>query len=644
MKKVLLLSLALVFGVTTFAQTKRVISSKAKESVQVTKPDRNAHDPIVEETPFTPIATPTKAPVVNRWDEIEEAQILETQYDLQSNASVSNRMWAWPDGTVSAVATMSNSAPGWSDRGTGYNYYDGSVWGDIPTERVESVRTGWPSIAPLGANGEILVYHTDNNVAYQTRENKGTGEWVDHGELDVPAVGGGTGMTWPRVATSGNNNQYVHIVSAEQNSSATNEVWIYYGRSTDGGQTFGDFGFFPEIEMETYYDKRYYSADCYSIASRGDVVAVLFTDMWWDTFVVKSEDNGETWEKIMIHKHLYPGHDLVVPITDTLRSTDGSGAIAIDANGKVHVTFGLFAYGNEDPNGTTFSIFPILNNGIVYWNEDMGEIPTNPNKASFTLDVEYLESLGMLVGEVPDLDGDGEVTLDIIGQFENVYHYRNYGVCSFPAISIDNRGSIVVAYSVWNETKQDDSDYYLRTIMASYKDGMYGTWYVNKDNLCGTGYLHLFDEAVFTTVAPVAYDDEFWIMYSSDERVGNFVTFQSNPDGEPQDEPSVNTIFAVRLIPGVYGVTESKDIMTAVSTYPNPATDKVTVELNLSQKANNVTISLYNIAGQMVSSNVYAAGTGVNTFDINTTNLETGVYFCTVEVNNYKETKKVVVK
>ena len=30
-----------------------------------------------------------------------------------------------------------------NDRGTGYNFYDGTAWGEIAYERVESVRIGW---------------------------------------------------------------------------------------------------------------------------------------------------------------------------------------------------------------------------------------------------------------------------------------------------------------------------------------------------------------------------------------------------------------------------------------------------------------------------------------------------------------------
>ncbi len=39
----------------------------------------------------------------------------------------------------------------YSDRGTGYNFYDGSSWDSYPNARLESSRGGWPSILATGS-------------------------------------------------------------------------------------------------------------------------------------------------------------------------------------------------------------------------------------------------------------------------------------------------------------------------------------------------------------------------------------------------------------------------------------------------------------------------------------------------------------
>ena len=48
--------------------------------------------------------------------------------------------------------------------------------------RIETDRCGWPSIAPLGENGEIVVSHYAGNqdgIAINTRATKGTGDWTE---------------------------------------------------------------------------------------------------------------------------------------------------------------------------------------------------------------------------------------------------------------------------------------------------------------------------------------------------------------------------------------------------------------------------------------------------------------------------------
>ena len=93
----------------------------------------------------------------------EEEIIGNSFYDLQSNGACQNRIYYYPDGTIGAVWTFGLDFPGFTDRGTGYNYFDGNTWNDWPEERIESDRTGWPSYAPLGENGEIVFSHSSGH-------------------------------------------------------------------------------------------------------------------------------------------------------------------------------------------------------------------------------------------------------------------------------------------------------------------------------------------------------------------------------------------------------------------------------------------------------------------------------------------------
>ena len=60
-----------------------------------------------------------------------------TQYDLQSNAAIDDRVVS-SLGETHAAWTMSFDVSPFEDRGTGYNSFDGGAWGDVPTQRLES--------------------------------------------------------------------------------------------------------------------------------------------------------------------------------------------------------------------------------------------------------------------------------------------------------------------------------------------------------------------------------------------------------------------------------------------------------------------------------------------------------------------------
>src|SRR5688572_2654115 len=67
-----------------------------------------------------------------------------TLYGNQANDGNPGRLiYEWPDNTMAAVWMIGFNTPSFSDRGTGYNFYNGS-WNALPTNRLESVRTGFP--------------------------------------------------------------------------------------------------------------------------------------------------------------------------------------------------------------------------------------------------------------------------------------------------------------------------------------------------------------------------------------------------------------------------------------------------------------------------------------------------------------------
>lgn len=658
MKKVLFLSLVLAMGTTAFAQ-KTIVkkTDAAKQSVTTRVLNyKEAEAPVMN---FQHEVMP-KAATCNTAKGFEEWTTMTTNYDLQSNSALANRIATWDDGTAAVVATWDYSgSTSFPDRGAGYNYYDGSSFGDEPTARVEPVRSGWPSIAPLG-EGEIMASHASATNIYK-RATKGEGAWTQTATVE---------HTWPRIATTGNG-QYVHVVNGEQDSNNTLLNTVYYYRSTDGGETFTEAAYPPLVDVEGEYNYNI-GADDYVMATNGNTIAILFGGITYDIFYIISRDNGETWEKQIVAKHPYPSFDwsmydqgLTVD-RDTIWWEDNSHSIAIDDNGTVHVAFGLGRWVPAANDGH-YSYWPYTI-GIVYWNSEYvneqggHEIPAfgnwsgdaehplwalnGPNGISSTLNDERIDALAA---------ADGYQHLNIFGwpdeNDDKVYDvtefwgnkpdktYRSLGIPTMPAVSVDNLGNVAILYSVLSETRvSTDIDFYFRSAYVTYKD-FTGTWYENEngDNL-SSDFTHQYDEVYSTTIAPNGKDGEFWLCYSADESYGLYLD-------EAQAGLTDNYIYMVKLTPECLGVNENQAVnpMTDVRVYPNPVQDVLNIEVNASM-ASEMSIAVYNITGQKVMETSANVSAGINTPSVNVSSLNSGIYFVTVKANGFENTMKFVVK
>ena len=102
-----------------------------------------------------------------------------TQYDLQTNASVDDRVWH-NSTEFNAAWTMSLGVTPFEDRGTGYNSLTNGNWDEQPFERIENVRSGWPSLIQLGDGSEVVITHTGiSTPLHMVRRDAGTDTWED---------------------------------------------------------------------------------------------------------------------------------------------------------------------------------------------------------------------------------------------------------------------------------------------------------------------------------------------------------------------------------------------------------------------------------------------------------------------------------
>ena len=687
MKKVLFAVLAIAVAMTGFAQRPVIKNEVKKMTGTVQKPSELR---VIDGSAAQGIQFTMSQHMVNAsrsLDDFEEFQTMTTNYDLQSNSALGNRIAAWPDGTASVVATWDYSGnTGYPDRGTGYNYFDGSFFGDEPEARQEPMKSGWPSIAACG-DGEVLASHaTGVNLYY--RPTKGEGEWqllmnwgADYGS-----------PTWPRVICSGPNNEYIHVVMCKQISVGDGyDNHVYYTRSTDGGQTWSEPVDFPGLNNDADGDYRnQLSADDYVMAANGNNVACMFSAYTTEVFYMISHDNGETWERQIVapycvkqngvNVHAIDFDDYPEGMADTLFTSDGSHAIAIDNNGTVHCAFGLFAWRPSD--ASHYSYWKVYNHGIVYWNSNFTneqgghEIPLfgdwsgdaemvaeDPNwllngedGIANSLAIERLynmiEAMGSQnlnwFGYQVDEDGDGEWNYDYILNVDAAWHYRTYGVSTLPGISIDQDGNVAIVYNTLSDCRHSANsgvDHALRSAWVTLKEAN-GTWYEEAINL-SEDFIHSYDECYSTCASPVAYNGEFWVMYSADDAQGLYL---DKSDDYPQSnggDLTDNYIWAIKVAPQFvgWGVEEQEAVnpMTTVRVYPNPATEVLNIEVNAS-RSSEMSINVYNLMGQNVMSQNVNITTGINTPSINTAELTSGIYFVTVKANGFENTMKFIVK
>jgi len=97
----------------------------------------------------------------------------------------------------------------------------------------------------------------------------------------------------------------------------------------------------------------------------------------------------------------------------------------------------------------------------------------------------------------------------------------------------------------------------------------------------------------------------------------------------------------INLLNGAAGVANTPELANNVSVYPNPISTSATVSFNLVD-ANPVTIEMVNALGQVVSTaNLGTLNAGEQTYSVNASNLDNGLYFINIQVGNSKVVRKV---
>lgn len=640
MKKLLLCGIALTVALSVSAQNRvgnKVPLANASRYNKAATAQKQTEG-IDNYTPLRAVTTPAANATAGFKTSaiLSEYVIGNTLYDLQSNRGPARRVVNNGDGTLSADWTFSANQSGYPDRGTAYNYFDGTSWGPIPTARIEPTKTGFANIGVVGGYEYTLAHVGGTGAGMLMKRTKGTGAWTSY-----TPVGGTPPSTdvWFRMAVGGANNNTIHAIVNSQGSGTTPVLGqngpLTYSRSTDGGVTWDiQHIVLPGCDSSFYAG---FSAENYSIDCRGDVVAIAAADLMCDVVMWKSSDNGTTWTKTIIEAAPIPAYNTAADyapllsdvdgdgIVDTVNSNAGDPNLTLDINGVAHVTWSAMRCLDDDTTaGTSLGVF-LTTSGINYWNENMAA---------------PAEVAGLV-----DQNGDGTFTLAAgNGTDLSFGRYGNGGLTIHPQIGFDNNNNVFLVYSAVSEiTDTLNYNATLRHIFITYSTDMGATWSTPED------------------IVPSAaqggdgeYQEGVWPSIARDNGTSINVVYQRDPCPEyfvnntgvygPQNTSINDIICATWTNPvGVSEITKSSSFSMSQN-FPNPFNGTTRFELNLKNNA-DVTVDVYNVLGKMVKSmNLTDLTAGINTISLDLAGLNAGLYTYSVTVGAEKLTRTLMVK
>ena len=576
-------------------------------------------------------------------------------YDLQSNASMSNRLAYYDyDGSNYLQAFWmadEDGATNWPTRGTFYEVIDVSnpdkfstagLW----TSRIEDIRTGWcsmlqfqdghvatPSHNPLEGDGDMKFTY---NSAF--------------GETDWKTLVANSDRTlWPRAALDGNEN--VHMIYTYDTANSVKNGQVGYKRSKDKGLTWEAEKLFTSANAFDGNMPDGTGADSYAIDSRDNLVAVAYRD-GDDNFVYrKSTDNGDTWTQPIIifspgHQTYYQLYDFgngnVWFASDTVQTPGEQCDVIIDSQGKIHFVINIiptYIHGNGR----------IENDQLVRIDDDTTSQTGQYYYFGLAYQYEGSQQPLMLLGS-PFTTGAPPTN----NNASRYPFFFGHGFSRYPQLGLDENDNIYCAYSgvkgddyssMFVSTDQDDNpdqnvDLYYGHIFLTHKlKDIDRGWSDPKDITPNAA------DCLFPSMLDEVIDGRMYFAYQADGTPGIHVS-----DLEiPQD---MNYIMAAQykvsdLNPSPYvGVEDNNNTIGSLyinTIYPNPADNKVDVNFYI-PTSSKYEISISDLMGRVIKNITNSFGNeGLQSIKISTSDLPQGAYYCTISSNGQRAAKMITI-
>lgn len=583
-----------------------------------------------------------------------------TYYDVVTNGTSRNTITAFPDGTAAAVWTTANDDA--ATRGTGYNYFNGTSWGTPPdpATRIETVKTGFGIVAPLGAGECVIAHNGTTGLTFNKRATKGTGNWIETTIVGPTQSNGSTTSTsllWPTMAIQGDT---IHI-AAQTNSTAGflfqgYQTVTVYLRSVDGGTTWEDAVLMPGMMDK---DRLNVSADKIKFVAKNNVVVLVCGGLSSDVFYLKSLDRGNTWTRHLVFD--FPGADDFSADTSLLAQcyvNDETFSAAIDDNGMVHVAFGTRLVERAEGIEAGYWSYWHGTGEILYWNENMLPYTTLMDTLNEVSDQPY--SIGQ-----PNLDGDD--TIWFLNAADTWVGYRFAGSTTYPNLVAEG-GEVYLMYcSMLEYPFMFTQSQYYRGIFATVSRDNGATWndqanvswlsyhrdlyYVDwvSTDLYGELTTENESENMWPVMAPTSANNKLFMMWYSDYIPGNVGGMTTNP----------MTVFGYDILKSDIGVYNNcqevyqnlwnigdgikENTLSEMKIYPNPASNNVTVNL-LSKEATHANLFVTNLMGQIVYTQNLPLETGSNQYELNISNFAAGFYLVNIRTNSGSSTQKLIIR
>ncbi|MBL0049178.1 MAG: T9SS type A sorting domain-containing protein [Bacteroidetes bacterium] len=569
---------------------------------------------------------------------VTEALIGKTNYDLQTNAAISNRLISFPDGTLSATWNLHSPGTSTSAIGTGYNYFDGTAWSLIPTQRIEPTqRTLFTNIVVTQSGKEAVIAHSSTlpGMLITTRPQKGLGTWTEN-PLNL---GQAINDKWPKAISGGATGETIHVIC---NGSGTSGIPLYgqdgpllYSRSLDGGASFPILRMvIPAIDSSHYIG---FGGDSYSIDAHGDTVAIVLGSFATDLIFLKSIDNGTTWTSRIIQSFPIPFYkdnlDSLPDLngdgtSDEIETASGDAHIMLDNNGLAHVFWSNIRV-TDTSASALLGYYPNGTDGLYYWNENFAT-GASPDT----------------IARAEDINGDGVLTIAHGSQGGGTMGLYRGGITQMPSSGVDANNTIYVSYQSLCETC-DTTAYgtsYKHVYLKSSADGFDCAIDIDQD------IDSMNHECVFACMAK-RVDNAAHIIYQRDGAPGHSLIFCGGP-GICQGSWNLtesDIIYAkIDLFFGGVNcgvnVHENALLNLILTSYPNPAENTCMITFDL-KKNTSANLQLKDVMGKIVySGNKFKLPPGKHSIVVNTSDLSDGIYFYTLKTEDEEVTKKMLVQ